>query len=744
MSNSQKVRENKIKELIEKEDLINRQLQDILYQRNHIDVKLNTVSKLFSKIEQTRRSGQEIANTVNNTAELSDSITAKIHQLDIARARVFDCQTRLNDLIDLRLCSDGVLLAMKNEEYEQAAGHIHRFLSMNQLMLQQTASDISANTNSITNAVTTLQNACTKLHQIVKAKFDEAVSKGDLASIERYFKLFPLLNLHEDGLSKFSLYLCSKIYETSTKNIEKALETSQHDKRAHIIYADILTLLFEGVARIIEIHSPLLETYYQTGRLLSVILIIQKECDRQTRKIYNEFVKRRQIVKTMTQINDYLKNSSITKLNNDKLDPKSLDVLITELSIMHSRAEMYCRFLSRRVLTDLESALPEISAGKADVFKQMLKTSELSQCMHELISNYLLFEQFFLEESVKKAISLDTPEEGQQTSSMVDDVFFILRKCVRRSISSGSLDAICAMINNVCGILENHYCSILRENLRQGYPSGYLDLTQAYSVLQTSIQQGRIQSGNDLDQSRLSFITHLNNTSVSCEYVDTLCTALMEEVVKSMPQITSNDREKLESCISGLSAVTTNLKSIEDYGMEQLRSSAIKPRVNQWLDEFLNVPHEITEDELSEYEAKETFIQTLIMHLEHLLNSFRNVLTTSNFDTLVGILSADVTARFEKVIFQSKFNRLGGLILDKEIRALTTYLTSATSWSIRDKFTRLIQIATILNMERVTEISEYEQLSGENFSWRLTPVELRQIVSLRTDFTPDELNKFKI
>lgn len=77
--------------------------------------------------------------------------------------------------------------------------------------------------------------------------------------------------------------------------------------------------------------------------------------------------------------------------------------------------------------------------------------------------------------------------------------------------------------------------------------------------------------------------------------MDTLCTALMEEVVKSMPQITSNDREKLESCISGLSAVTTNLKSIEDYGMEQLRSSAIKPRVNQWLDEFLNVPHEITE-----------------------------------------------------------------------------------------------------------------------------------------------------
>lgn len=147
---------------------------------------------------------------------------------------------------------------------------------------------------------------------------------------------------------------------------------------------------------------------------------------------------------------------------------------------------------------------------------------------------------------------------------------------------------------------------------------------------------------------------------------------------------------------------------------------------------------------MSEYEARETFVQNLIMHLENLLNSFRNVLTSANFDTLVGILTADVTARLEKVIFKSKFNRLGGLVLDKEVRQLTTYLTSATSWSIRDKFTRLIQIATILNIERVTEISEYESSSGETFSWRLRPVELRQIVSLRTDFTPDELNKFKV
>lgn len=57
----------------------------------------------------------------------------------------------------------------------------------------------------------------------------------------------------------------------------------------------------------------------------------------------------------------------------------------------------------------------------------------------------------------------------------------------------------------------------------------------------------------------------------------------------------SNDRGKLESCLSGLSSVTTNLKTVIDYGIQQLRSTAIKPRVNPWVDTFLSLNHHLTE-----------------------------------------------------------------------------------------------------------------------------------------------------
>lgn len=61
----------------------------------------------------------------------------------------------------------------------------------------------------------------------------------------------------------------------------------------------------------------------------------------------------------------------------------------------------------------------------------MLNKSETNRQMQELLSIYLLLERYFMEESVIKAIALDNHEPGQLTSSMVDDVFFIVRKSIR-------------------------------------------------------------------------------------------------------------------------------------------------------------------------------------------------------------------------------------------------------------------------------------------------------------------------
>jgi hypothetical protein len=60
--------------------------------------------------------------------------------------------------------------------------------------------------------------------------------------------------------SNYAFFL--QLQEMALKNLRTALETNSSDKRADVIYADTLTLLFEGIARVIEIHQPLIETYY--------------------------------------------------------------------------------------------------------------------------------------------------------------------------------------------------------------------------------------------------------------------------------------------------------------------------------------------------------------------------------------------------------------------------------------------------------------------------------------------------
>lgn len=60
-----------------------------------------------------------------------------------------------------------------------------------------------------------------------------------------------------------------------------------------------------------------------------------------------------------------------------------------------------------------------------------------------------------------QAVAMDTYEKGQLTSSMVDDCFYIVKKCISRALSSSSIDCLCAMINHANSVLESDFrCSL--------------------------------------------------------------------------------------------------------------------------------------------------------------------------------------------------------------------------------------------------------------------------------------------
>jgi len=76
-------------------------------------------------------------------------------------------------------------------------------------------------------------------------------------------------------------------------------------------------------------------------------------------------------------------------------------------------------------------------------------------------------------------------------------------------MSSSSVDGVCAMLNHAGTILEQDFREVLYGRVRAGFPSSF-DLTHAYNMVQSSIQQGKLQT-SDTEKARTQFIVSLQN-----------------------------------------------------------------------------------------------------------------------------------------------------------------------------------------------------------------------------------------
>ncbi|MXQ96052.1 hypothetical protein E5288_WYG011459 [Bos mutus] len=738
------------------EKVVERELDALLEQQNTIESKMVTLHRMGPNLQLIEGDAKQLAGMITFTCNLAENVSSKVRQLDLAKNRLYQAIQRADDILDLKFCMDGVQTALRNEDYEQAAAHIHRYLCLDKSVIElsrqgKEGSMIDAN-------LKLLQEAEQRLKAIVTEKFAFATKEGDLPQVERFFKIFPLLGLHEEGLSKFSEYLCKQVASKAEENLLLVLGTDMSDRRAAVIFADTLTLLplpfsLPGIARIVETHQPIVETYYGPGRLYTLIKYLQVECDRQVEKVVDKFIKQRDYRQQFRHVQSNLMRNSTS----EKIEPRELDPILTEVTLMNARSELYLRFLRKRISSDFEvgdsMASEEVKQEHQKCLDKLLNNCLLSCTMQELIGLYITMEEYFMRETVNKAVALDTYEKGQLTSSMVDDVFYIVKKCIGRALSSSSIDCLCAMINLATTELESDFRDVLCHKLRMGFPATTLQdiqrgVTSAVSIMHSSLQQGKFDTKGieSTDEAKLSFLVTLNNVEVCSENISTLKKTLESDCTKLFSQGIGGEQAqaKFDSCLSDLAAVSGKFRDLLQEGLTELNSTAIKPQVQPWINTFLSVSHNIEEEEFSDYEANDPWVQQFILNLEQQMAEFKAGLSPVIYDSLTSLMTSLVAVELEKVVLKSTFNRLGGLQFDKELRSLIAYLTTVTTWTIRDKFARLSQMATILNLERVTEILDYWGANSGPLTWRLTPAEVRQVLALRIDFRSEDIKRLRL
>eukprot|EP00795_Rhopilema_esculentum_P001200 gene1200-15566_t len=711
--------------LQQKEQELDEELDSILDNRLIVDSKVEAIQNLVPNIEVLTENAKHLEHVISDTNQLAEKVSSKVRILDLAKSRVQDTIKRVDDILDLKSCVEGVETALRKEEFEQAAAFIHRYLNLDERALREILPDNSEGTD-LKHSFNFLHDAQGKLQQIVRDKFDAAVSSNYSAAVERFFKLFPLVGIDDEGLTKFSQYLRKQIEAMGEINLDTAIKINPQDRRANVIFADTLTLLFEGIARIVEDHQPLVDTYYGPGRMVTVLKALQEECDIQSQKIVDQFIISR---KFKTMFDAVKKSTAATKstsssTSQQRLDPRELDILLGEVVLLSARTELYVGFLRRRLRADLNGIQKEEMGEDLTALEaRLISNSGLSQKLQTLIGDYIFMEEYFMKEMIFKAVSLDSTEDDTLISSMVDDVFFVMQKSLMRTISTSNMDAICAMVNNASSILLSEYKDVLRVRIKSGYPSSSLDIS---GMIQGAVKMQTSSQSQDAAKLKRNFLIALNNIEVSINNLKKLRATIENECRRLFDQIGSRGKDKVEA------------------GISQLCNNGVLPKLSSLIEGFSSINHVISEDEFSLYEVNDPFVQNFIANLDKGLSSLKDSLTTSNHENVVNLVCSELATRLEKSVMKSSYNRLGGLQFDKELRALVGYLTNITEWTVRDKFARLTQIATILNLEKVGELLDYWGANSGPMTWRLTPAEVRQVLILRVDFRTEDIQRLRL
>jgi hypothetical protein len=110
---------------------------------------------------------------------------------------------------------------------------------------------------------------------------------------------------------------------------------------------------------------------------------------------------------------------------------------------------------------------------------------------------------------------------------------------------------------------------------------------------------------------------------------------------------------------------------------------------------------------------------------------------------------------------RKRFTFWVALQFDRDIRALSAFFANACVSSVRDRFTKLIQIASILQLEKPQEILETWKPAtvaasaaansasavaavDDQLLWKLHANEVRNVLLLRVDFAPKIVNSLKL
>ncbi|BFG21180.1 hypothetical protein CerSpe_074540 [Prunus speciosa] len=686
-------------------------LDSLLSQRTDLDKQLLSLHSSSQVLHIVKADSDHVLANVTSTCDLADQVSAKVRELDLAQSRVKSTLLRLDAIVERGNCIDGVKQALDAQDYESAAKYVQRFIQIDSEYKDSGGSEQREQ----------LMESKRQLESIVRRKLSEAVDQREHPTVLRFIRLYTPLGLETEGLQVYVGYLRKVIGMRSRLEFEHLVELMEQNNPTQALnFVGCLTNLFKDIVLAVEENDEILRGLCGEDGVVYAICELQEECDTRGSLILKKYMEYRRLPKLSSEINTQNKNLlDVGGVGSEGPDPREVELFLEEILSLMQLGEDYTEFMVSKIkgLTNVD---PDLGPRATKAFR----SGSFSKVVQEITGFYVILEGFFMVENVRKAIRIDEHVPDSLTTSMVDDVFYVLQSCLRRAISTLNISSVIAVLSVASSLLSNEYHEALQQKMREPNLGAKLFL-----------------GGVGVQKTGTEIATVLNNMDVSSEYVLKLKHEIEEQCLEVFPAPV--DREKVKSCLSELGDMSNTFKQALNAGLEQLVAT-VAPRLRPVLDYVGTISYELSEAQYADNEVNDPWVQRLLHAVETNVAWLQPLMTANNYDSFVHLVLDFIVKRLEATMIQKRFSQLGGLQLDRDARALVSHFSSMTQRTVRDKFARLTQMATILNLEKVSEILDFWGENSGPMTWRLTPAEVRRVLGLRVDFKPEAISALKL
>lgn len=310
---------------------------------------------------------------LSSAADTAGRLSSRVKELDLEKDRVQQTLKVVEQVAELKACVHGVVGSMgAPQDWEAAAGYISRASKVPESIIRGGFAASMVPSVEVPDAPwVTLENAKESLCGLFLREFEKAAKEGDGAKVTRFFKLFPLIGRGDVGLDVYGRYVCQGVAGTARSTLRAT--PGDTGKRDGFFYANALTKLFEHIAQIVENHGGLVERHYGEGKMVKVIERLQMEADVQGGIILDSWSDERNVDRKLTDVKSYpfsflvqsflppqrtlagtprvnspAQGSGTNARNSEDegVDMKEVDGLLSEISVMLGRWSLYSRFLA--------------------------------------------------------------------------------------------------------------------------------------------------------------------------------------------------------------------------------------------------------------------------------------------------------------------------------------------------------------------------------------------------------------